>query len=551
MQLYLNNDSVGFNFTRPCFGRSHNRYGMIIMMKENRLLILLLALMKTRIYASEKNDFHKYDHAKAEANYDSKNTMHNVTMDCGDEIVLFRTVAQCQRELWQLGENGDAWFPRDMQTRVGDNLTAKTSTDDLRDSIDHLDHTCYMQERSRKCLEENGVQDYCLNIVHKLGLGNDLQFICQHQPRDENLIHALQCLRDKRVIVMLLFHIANHCYRGMDILDDLMTRTKNEYFYKLAVNHIESPSLTPVYCLPRDVISTCVAEIVEDHCGKRSSELVQNYLLYFQDRYGQSLKSAGLSSNICQYQIGVNSTLMMPPTDASERHGKLGFVRGLEMAAPGTALDTFVGRSLLAFLHKLPGREVCSTESTAYFAYTACVMSSDDKHERSKFNILQFGQGLFPFIYHGTQCLRLEQFTACWNLLREMCGPAVRGFAQHATLLVEGCKIKSEMDTAGCHWQDMLVRRYLQASRVTVWPLVTQGLSNPLLLESSHDQTRVMEDLDTVISLLRPGVEEISRKCGKQLAKRLQAVLQQVRYQQYDAVKVAYLIVGKLQHLYY
>ena len=131
-----------------------------------------------------------------------------------------------------------------------------------------------------------------------------------------------------------------------------------------------------------------------------------------------------------------------------------------------------------------------------------------------------------------------------------MCGPTVRGFEQHATLLVEGCKIQSDMDTAGCHWQDMLLGRYLQASRVTVWPLVTQGLTNPLSLESSHDHTRVMDDLDTVISLLQPGVEEISRKCGKQLAKRLQAVLQKIRYQQYDAVKVTDLLMGKVTHLY-
>ena len=296
------------------------------------------------------------------------------------------TVAQCQRELWQLAENGGVWFPRGIQTRVGDNQHAKNGTDDLRDPLDNLDHTCHMHERSRKCLEENSVQDYCLNIVHRSGLDVNLQFICQHQQRDENLIRSLQSLRDKRVLVMLFFHIADHCFRGMDILDDLMTRTKNAYFYKLDIktlNFLELPPLTPLYCLSKNVISTCVAEIVEDHCGKRSSELVQNYLLYFQDWYGQSLKSAGLSSNICEYKISLNSTLTMPPTDASGRQEKLGFVRGLGMAAPGTALDTLMGRSLLAFLQKLPWPEVCGNALNAFSAYTACVMSSDDKHERS------------------------------------------------------------------------------------------------------------------------------------------------------------------------
>ncbi len=141
-------------------------------------------------------------------------------------------------------------------------------------------------------------------------------------------------------------------------------------------------------------------------------------------------------------------------------------------------------------------------------------------------------------LYHGTQCLRLEQFTACWNQLQEMCGSKVRGFRQHATLMVEGCAIQSEMDTVGCHWEDMLLRHYIQASRVTIWPLVFHCLKNPLFLESLQSTTnRIGHDLDTVISLLHPGVEEISRKCGQQPAKRLQAVLQKLQYLQYDALK--------------
>ncbi len=56
-----------------------------------------------------------------------------------------------------------------------------------------------------------------------------------------------------------------------------------------------------------------------------------------------------------------------------------------------------------------------------------------------------------------------------------------------------------------------------------------------------------MNDLDTVITLLQPGVEEISRKCAAKLGKRLQTVLQQLRYLQYDALKVADQLVTKPQ----
>ncbi len=72
----------------------------------------------------------------------------------------------------------------------------------------------------------------------------------------------------------------------------------------------------------------------------------------------------------------------------------------------------------------------------------ACVMSSDTRSEKSKFTLL----------YHGAQCSRLEQFTACRNLLQpQIGGPKVLGLEQHATLLLEEWKIQTEMDTTGCH----------------------------------------------------------------------------------------------------
>ena len=509
-------------------------------MRELYVLTLILALMESRGYAS------RHDQANEEPNKDSQNNMHNVTMDCGDYRVLLKTVTVCERGLWRLYSKGNIWFGHGIQTRAGNNQSARNGTDNLRDSLNSLDYTCHIQDRFRKCLEENSVGDYCLSTISSaLQVDVDVQFICRHQRRDENLIRALQCLHDKRVLAMLFFHIGNHCFRGMDILDDLMTRMKNALLYALDVNlPFEVPQIyTQLYCLPSHVISTCVGGIVQKHCGKMSSEVVQNYLLYFQDRVDLSLKSVGLSPNICEYETHSNITLTIPPM--LEHHEKLDFVRGLEMAAPGTALDTVWGRMLVSLLQKVSGWELCGPQADS--AYTACVISSDDKYERSKFNILQFGHGFnIPLIYHGTHCLRLEQFTGCWNQLQEMCGDKVRGFAQHATLLVEGCKIQSEMDTAGCHWQDMLLGHYIQASHVTVWPLRGQGLFDPLFLESLSSTTKVTKDLDMVITLLQPGVEEIATKCGQQPARRLQAVLQQLRNLQHDALKMSQLLVNSI-----
>ena len=518
--------------------------------KKKIIIVLLLWLMESQSYASNNTDFHKFDQPNSEPNSHHRNTMHNVTIDCGDLGAQHRTLIVCQSQLWHYAVNGNVWFGGHPK-KVGRNQRPRNGSDSLRDSLDSLNYACTLHERSGKCLDEYGVRDYCISRTRALAEIMDFQFICQHQKRDENLVHAIRCLRDERILAMLLFHIGNRCVGGMDILDDLMARTKSAYFYTLDINPATETTLMPMlYCLPRHVISTCVGEIVEDHCGKRSSRLVQDYLLYCQDWFDHSLKSAGLASNICEYNISSNFPQKMPPIVSSERHENVGFVTGIEMRAPGTALDTVSGRWLVAYLQSVSWQGICSDIRYVYGAYTACVKSSDAKYERSKFNILQFGHGLFgPSFYHGTQCSRLEQFNACWKQLQQMCGPVTRGFKQHATLLVEGCKIQSEMEAAGCHWQDMMLRRYIHASRVTVWPIPGEGLQNPLFLDSPHDKTRSMNDLDTVIALLQPGVDEISRKCGQQPAKRLRVVLQQLRYLQYDAVKMVDVIVNLAHHM--
>ena len=422
-------------------------------------------------------------------------------------------------------------------------VTLANRNTSLRHALDSLNHVCYVQDRSETCLDESGIPSYCLNTIKAGGVRilRTLQFICHHQPRDENLVRSLQCLHDTRVLAMLYFHIADRCH-GMALLDDMMSRDKNAYFYNLEVTAFwESTQPPELYCLPKSVISTCVGGIIEDHCGSVAADLVQNFILFNKDWYSKDMYSAGLESNICDQGIGSNMISSSPLLPSGK--AKLGISELLDITAPGTALDTLYGKWLLSYLHNLPEEELCTIENAAYF-YEACFLSSDDKSEKGKFNILQFANGLTEFIYHGTQCDRLKQFTACWNLLQESCEPKVRGFEQHATLLVDGCKIQSEMDTVGCHWQDMLLPHYIQASQVTVWPIVGQCLSNPLCLDNGHYSTynSIINDLDTVISLLQPGVEEISRKCGSATANRLKALLQKLSYLQRDTLKHSALL---------
>ncbi len=498
------------------------------------LLVLLFILRVSRSFFIPSRPYSTVANRSVSSSQ-SSNNVHNATADCGNYAVMRKTVWQCQRRIFQLAQHGYMWSSHGSQRNSRNNRNATNRNNTLRDALDSLNHVCQIHDRSQTCLEESGITDFCRTTTGYRFIEIDFQFICHRRQRDENLIHSLQCLQETRLLAMLYFHIAQRC-RGFGILDDIMKRNKNAYFYILGVSpYWDRANIPLLYCLPRSVISTCIRDIVEDQCGTMTADLAQTYMLYLQGRFDKAMQSAGLDSNICAYDIGSAMVSSRPslPSDPT----KLGISTLLEITAPGTALDTVWGKFLLWYLHRLPAEELCDTEN-ADIAYQGCLMSSEDRSEKSNFNILQFAHRMMPRPYRGAQCSRLEQFAACWNLLQEICGSKVQGLELLATLLVKGCKIQSEMDTIGCHWQDMLLPHYIQASRVTVWPLDRQCMEDPMYLEKTEYATfnDVMDDLDTVISMLQPGLEEISMKCGSQPAERLRLLLNKLRYLQRDAV---------------
>ncbi len=427
---------------------------------------LLILLFKLRISRSSIIPSRPYNRvAKSDGTSRKSNNVHNVTVDCGDPGVLRQTVSQCQRDISHLTMFGYPWSPLDSQSNFNPNVTDRNNT--LRDALDSLNHVCHIHERSQACLEESGIRDYCLATTTNTPVQISFQYICHHQRRDENLVHSLQCLYDTRVMAMLYFHIADRC-RGFGILDDIMRRYKKIYFYVLDTSPPLELAFPPLlYCIPKTVISTCIRDIVQDHCGTMAANLAESYLFYLHHWFDEALQSVGLDSNICDSDT--NSDMMPTRPPITPGHTNISISQLLEMTAPGTALDTVYGKYTLTVVRRLSVEELCSPTGT-FAAYFACSMSSDNKFEKNKFSILQFAHQLSSLAYHGAQCSRLEQFTACWNLLQQTCGPTTRGLEQDATLLVEACEIQSEMDTAGCHWQDMLLGHYIQASRVTMWP---------------------------------------------------------------------------------
>ncbi len=465
----------------------------------------------------------------------SSSTVHNVTINCGDSNSLYKKAWPCQRNLSGLiKREGCSWFPHRNSTN---NPTDRNIT--LRDALDRLTNVCYILDTSQKCLEERGISDLLPVDIAGFVSTNGQTVYLHHQRRDENSVHTVQCLYDSRVLAVLYFHIAHRC-GGMDILDNVMRRYKNAYFHLLGTKRPQDQVRIPLlYCLPRAVISDCIKGIVRDHCGTMTANAVVTYLVYLQDQFGWALKSAGFSPNICD--IDIMSDMIPRSQPISRDHTELLLSRLLEVTTPEPHLGAVSGRFLLAALHSLAGEKLCTT-ANVYTAYKECVLLSDDKYEKIKFNILQFAHQLLPLSYHGTHCNRLEQFTTCWNLLQDLCGPKVRGLKHHATLMVKGCRIQSEMDNAGCHRQDMLLPHYIQASHVTVWPIVSQCFGNPMSLEDTHNSSCVMDNLDAIMLLLKPGVEEISMKCGSQPANRVRTLLNKLHYLQRDALEYSDLL---------
>ncbi len=280
-------------------------------------------------------------------------------------------------------------------------------------------------------------------------------------------------------------------------------------------------------------------KVIENQCGASTAALVQDYLSHARHWTAKALKSAGLPSNICSNELsGYTSTrkkISLGVPGSLSHYEKSHFDKLLEDMVPGSALDTIYGRFVLRGIRNVSGEKLCSF-TMSMPAYSACIMSSDDISYRNQVNVLQFAQNILSVEYHGTKCQRLEQFKTCWKFLKQICGPRVVDFEQHAKILVGGCGIQTLMDRTGCKWQDMLLGHYVEAGHSTLWPLTSQGAKNPLILERGiHNRTTVRMDLEKVISLLRPGVAEISARCGQGPATQLWSLLQSLKDARFDA----------------
>ena len=330
------------------------------------------------------------------------------------------------------------------------------------------------------------IVDYDLFALYKT-----VEFLCRNQTRNENLLHSLGCLHDTRLPTMLDYHIAADCRHGMDILDQEMLARKERKLFML-ISQLPPGLDTALYCLPENVLSTCVYNFAERYCGTMAAKVLLAYVHFQRDEANSVLPNDFCPNNISQnrhYPMPAKVAMPKSPlydkqTLKTKSSSKAIFNTLLDSFSGDTELDTLRGRYLSSYLKNLSGQELCHLNNT-YDAYNACVMLGHAIAEIPKFNILQYSHRLIDIDYYGSLCTRLREFTQCWKTLQGLCGSRTRYFAQHATLMIEGCRLREKMDDISCHWQDFMLPAYIKAARVTKWPIYSQALKNPMFLDSA------------------------------------------------------------------
>ncbi len=216
-------------------------------------------------------------------------------------------------------------------------------------------------------------------------------------------------------------------------------------------------------------------------------------------------------------------------------HDRAELQRMLSKNAGGTGLDTVFGKRLVHDLQKLENTKHLCDKYLLFMQYEACVLFSDARYEQPRYSILQSAHGLLHFLTQGTMCSRLEDLVSCWNIQKEVCGPATRGFEHDFILQTESCHIQQYMESIQCEWQDMLFDVYIEAAQKNAWPLGSQS-GQPLYLDHATFQIRgTIKSFEHFIQLLQPGVRRIASRCGSEAAEKLQGVYSKLNYTLADA----------------
>ncbi len=453
-------------------------------------------------------------------------------------------IGKCSSELQSLASTGYPWT-----NAVAYNDLPHTPMA-IRDPLDSLDHICQVFSRFQDCISYHRIKDYCLMIPRPgnrktLHLNTTFYFICKVAPRSSDTLHALQCLKDTRVLSLQQYHIGKECVHGPGILETQMKVFKKAMFYMLDIQAPFSrrntpPILIQEQCLPKKVIEGCMKDLIQRKCGKYTAEFAVESFHFTTEQNAKSLSGVGLAPVECEDKTSgrgawSNRSRTVLRNLNSHDGARAQLHRMLSKDAGGTGLDTIFGKRLILDLQKVDKRINPCDKYLLFMRYEKCLLYSNARREQPRYSILQSAHGLLKLLTQGTICSRLEELVVCWNIQKEMCGPATRGFEHDFILQIESCHIQEYMESIQCEWQDMLFEVYIEAAQKTVWPLASQS-GQPLSLDNAYyDVGQTIKSLEYFIQLLQPGVRRIASRCGSEAAERLHTVYRKLSYTLADA----------------
>ncbi len=410
-------------------------------------------------------------------------------------------------------------------------------------------------------MDEHAIPTECLlsGTAGPFSVHTVFQFICHMQPRSNDLLHSLQCLKESRVLDLLVFYLAD---RTGTHLDDMAQGTVNALFRFLNstavmtkyvfINpfNLDAVVSSGLICLPESVISQDISFIVERKCGLYGADLVRDYYLHFRTNFNSALSKMGFFTNICDKEIRGNTVTKLDIIngipDDTERDGISGklFDHFLEENSPGTAMDTVYGHVLKNAIKTVPDREFCDPIIGLGVSFQACVLLSYNPSGKARFNVLEFAHSVdFPTFTPFLDSSSLDISRSCWNLLQQNCGANTTYFEYSYRMSTGSREIQKMMDNLTCEWQDMLIRLYIDAAEQgNIWPTGMNADHRPMCLSTGTytygNLTNYMPDL---LSVVYRGVMEISAKCGMVSAKRIELFYHRLKYSWYAEVKLFYM----------
>ncbi len=471
---------------------------------------------------------------------------------------MFQDILQCEKDILPFVANGFPWSLPSVSKIPNKLRNQQMKRGNFGDSLDPINHMCEVFDDFSRCLDQHAIPTECLLIRDGSGFEISVvfQFLCHIQPRSINLLHSLQCLKETRVVDLLVLHLAD---RTGTHLDDMAQGTVNAFFRFLQspevwLKYSTNPGILYIVtglrliCLPESVISHDVSFIIERKCGSHAAYLVRDYYFYVRTRFNSVLGTMGFRTNICDKEIRRNTTIggVFVAPDDTKSDGV--FTRSIDQFfkenSPGTAMDTAWGRLLRMLMANTPEEKFCDPLVYLTGAYQACLFLSFDPSGKAMFNVLQFAhstKGIYFTPFPDSSSLKL--FRSCWNLMEQMCGPNTTYLEYFYHASAGSREIQRMMDNLTCEWQDMLIRLYIEASEHgNLWPSTVNANQAPMFLSSGNypygSLTNSMSDL---ISVLSPGVKEISAKCSMASAERIKLFYQRLKYYLYIEIKLANL----------